>query len=125
MYKASIRNDGDLKFYATTRDHSFVLGLEGAGAHPVDTVLAGLCGCIGHYIQDFFHLNNRPCPGFDVRAEARSSADNSRLSDIALVLDFKQPDLATEEKQALLSHITRCKVHNTLKRACDISITLA
>src|SRR5512143_27905 len=53
MYKASIENKGDSKYYVTTRHAGFVLDTEGNGANPIDTLLASLCGCIGHYVRDY------------------------------------------------------------------------
>ena len=53
MFKASIENKGNSECYATTRHSSFVLDTEGNGAHPIDTLLASLCGCMGHYVRDY------------------------------------------------------------------------
>jgi uncharacterized OsmC-like protein len=52
MYTAMTDNHGDSRHYATTKDHTFVIDTEGKGANPVETLLAGLCGCLGHWIRD-------------------------------------------------------------------------
>jgi uncharacterized OsmC-like protein len=124
MYSVSIENNGDMKFYATTQDFSFVMGVNGGGANPVDTMLAGLCGCVGHYVRDFLTEKNVSCDSFTLRSEASPTPDQSRLSEIDLFLDLKGVTVRKEEEEALLRHIGKCKVHNTLKAGCDIRVIL-
>ena len=53
MYAVTIENRGDARFHATSRGHEFVIGPQGAGANPGDTLLAALCACVGHYVRQF------------------------------------------------------------------------
>jgi uncharacterized OsmC-like protein len=122
MYSVSIENNGDMKFHVTTRDFRFVMGVNGGGANPVDTMLAGLCGCVGHYVRDFLTERKVACASFTLRGEARQTSDQSRLSEIDLFLDLKGVMVRKEEEEALLRHIGKCKVHNTLKAGCDIRL---
>lgn len=124
MYSASVENNGDMKFYATTKDGSFEMGINGAGANPVDTLLAGLCGCIGHYVRDFMSEREVACEGFTVKAEARQTQDQTRLSEIDLFLDLKSIKLEKQGEEALLKYVEKCKLHHTLKMGCKISVAL-
>lgn len=124
MYSASVENNGDMKFYATTKDYGFVMGVNGEGANPVDTLLAGLCGCIGHYARDFMRERKIACNSFTVKANARQTQDKTRLSEIDLFLDLKSLKLEKQEEGALLKYIEKCKIHNTLKTGCKVSLVL-
>lgn len=124
MYQAYVENHGDLKFQAVTSDYNFVMALNGEGANPVETLLAGLCGCIGHYVRDFMRERKLSCPSFAVKAEARQTEDKSRLSEIDLWLDMKNGKLEKREEADLLKYVEKCKLHNTLKTACKINLAL-
>ena len=124
MYCASVENNGDMRFHATTRDGSFTMAINGNGANPVDTLLAALCGCIGHYVGDFVREQRIPSPGFTVKAEGRQTEDGTMLSAIDLFVELKSIKLENEEKEALLKYVERCKIHNTLKAGCRIRLAL-
>jgi uncharacterized OsmC-like protein len=124
MYSVAVENNGNMKFHATTRDSTFVMGINGGGANPVDTMLAGLCGCVGHYVRDFLTKRNIPCARFTLNGEARQTADQTSLSAIDLFLDLKGATLLEEEEETLLKHVAKCKVHNTLKAGCDVRLML-
>jgi uncharacterized OsmC-like protein len=125
MYSVEIQNHGDMKFHATTRDFSFVMGVNGGGANPVDTVLVGLCGCVGHYVRDFLTNRKIACANFIIRGEAKTTKDQARLSEIDIQLDLQGVKVEKQEEEALLKHVCQCKVHNTLSAVCDIKMVLA
>jgi uncharacterized OsmC-like protein len=124
MYRASVENNGDMKFYATTKDYSFEMGINGEGANPVDTLLAGLCGCIGHYARDFMLERKIACNSFTVKAEARQTGDKTRLSEIDLLINLKSLKLEKSEEEALLKYVEQCKIYNTLKSGCQVNVDL-
>lgn len=124
MYHASVENYGDLKFQAATKNYNFSMAVNGEGANPVETLLAGLCGCIGHYVRDFLSERKLFCPAFAIKAEGRQTEDKSRLSEIDLWLDLKNVRLEKREEADLLKYVEKCKLHNTLKGACKINLTL-
>ena len=124
MYRASIENIGDSKYYATTNDYSFVLDTEGHGANPVDTLLASLCGCIGHYVRDYLHAREIDYRGFTVEAEAALTPDKTKLSDIDMWINVKDVALDGSRSSELLAYVERCKVHSTLKESCRVTISL-
>ena len=124
MYSASIENIGDSKYYATTKDYSFVLDTEGHGANPIDTLLASLCGCIGHYVRDYFRERQIEYRGFTVKSEAALNAENTKLSDINLWIALKGVELDKPRQTELLAFVERCKIHNTMKENCHVKIFL-
>lgn len=124
MYAVTMENRGDTRYHATSRGYEFVLGPQGAGANPGDTVLAGLCACIGHYIRQFLQERRLASPGFALRAEAESTSDESRLASINVWIDLQDIPLDEEGRAQLLAAAARCKIHNTLKAACQVTIAL-
>ncbi len=124
MYAVIVENRGDTRYHATSRGYEFVLGPKGAGANPGDTVLAGLCACIGHYVRQLLQERRLASHGFALRAEAESTADESRLASIQVWIDLR--DIALDEggRALLLAAAARCKIHNTLKAACPVTIAL-
>jgi uncharacterized OsmC-like protein len=57
MYSVSIENKGDSRHYARTGEYVFTIDTEGRGANPVETLLAGLCGCVGHWTREPLYGN--------------------------------------------------------------------
>lgn len=124
MYKASIENRGDSKYYAATRHASFVLDTEGKGANPVDTLLASLCGCLGHYVRDYLVDQRITHSGFAIAAEAGVTPDKARLADIHVRIDLKDAKLDDRQAAELLQFVEACKVHGILKENPGVTISL-
>jgi uncharacterized OsmC-like protein len=124
MYTVTVENLGDTRYHATSRGYDFVLGPQGAGANPGDTVLAGLCACMGHYVRQFLQERRLASGGFAVRAEAEATPDESRLASIAVWIDLGDTPLDEGGRAQLLAAATRCKIHNTLRAACPVTIAL-
>lgn len=123
MYKASIENKGDSKYYATTRHGSFVLDTEGKGANPMDTLLASLCGCIGHYVREYITDHQIKHNGFSVEAEAGLTQDNSNLAQINVCVDLKEMSLMAQQEAEILKYVEKCKINNILKKNPGVSIS--
>jgi uncharacterized OsmC-like protein len=124
MYAVTLENRGDTRFHATSRGYHFVLGPQGAGANPGDTVLAGLCACVGHYVRQFLQERRLASYGFTLQAEAESTPDESRLASIAVWIDLRDTPLDEAGRAQLLAAAARCKIHNTLKAACPVTLAL-
>lgn len=124
MFSALIENKGDSKYYATTKDYSFIIDTDGQGANPVDTVLAGLCGCIGHFARKYMREQQITCNGFTVKAEVELTKDKPRLSDINIFLDMKNTILDKKQSDELLKYAEKCPIHNSLKSNSNIKISL-
>ena len=124
MYRGSIENWGDTRFLATTRHSSFAMDTHGKGANPVDALLAALCGCLGHYVRDFFREQSLPLAGFAMTAESAATPDQSRLASITVRIDLGEADLDPARRPALVAYVQRCKLYGTLRNGCPIDIAL-
>jgi len=124
MYAVTIENRGDTRYHATSRGYEFMVGPQGAGANPGDTLLAGLCGCIGHYVRQFLQERGIAADGFRIAAEAESTPDQSRLARIDVWIDLGGMSLPEPGRNLLLAAAERCKLHNTLKAACPVTIAI-
>jgi uncharacterized OsmC-like protein len=125
MYSASIENKGDSRYYAATKDYSFVIDTAGQGANPIDTLLAGLSGCIGHWVRDYIRGEQIHAGGFTVKAEAELTSGRERLSDINMVIEMKDAQLDGSQGEELLKYVENCAIYNTLEANSRIRIILA
>lgn len=124
MFKASIENRGDSKYYATTRHSGFVLDTEGNGTNPIDTLLASLCGCMGHYVRDYIVDRQIAHSGFSIEAEAGVTPDKAGLAGIKVRIDLKDVKLNDQQAAEMLKFIEKCKVHKILKENPGVTVSL-
>ncbi len=124
MYKASVENWGDSRFLATTRHSSFAMDTQGKGANPVDTLLAALSACMGHYVHDFLRQRVIPNAGFTVTSEAVATPDGSKLAAISVGIDLGETELGAARESELLAFVEQCKVHGTLRQGCPIDVAV-
>ncbi len=124
MFKAFIENKGDSKYYVTTRHASFVLDTEGNGANPIDTLLASLSGCIGHYVKDYLVEHRIAHSGFAIETESGVTPDKTRLSEIKVRIDLKDVNLDDRQVAEMLKFIENCKIHKILKENPGVSVSL-
>lgn len=124
MYKAFIENKGDSKNYATTRHYSFVLDTKGEGANPIDTLLASLCGCLGHYVRDYMVNHQIAYHGFSIEAEAGAIPDKAHLAGINVHIDLKEVKLNGQHATEMVKFLDICPVHKILKENPGVTISL-
>ncbi len=124
-YSAAVENRGDSTYVATTRQGTFVMSTGGRGPNPVDTLLASLAACVGHYVHDYLRDQQLANGGFTVNASATSTSDGARLAVIEVTIDIKGAALDVRQREELLLAAEHCKVHNTLKAGCDIRLAVA
>ena len=122
MYKATAESLGDSRFLATTRHSSFTMDTQGKGANPGDTLLAGLCGCMGHYVRDFLQDRRVEAGRFEVVAEATATEDQSRLARIVVRVDLGALRLGEAREAEMLARMAKCKLLGTLRLACPVEI---
>jgi uncharacterized OsmC-like protein len=125
MYAITIENRGDARYHATSRGYAFVLGPQGAGANPGDTLLAALGGCVAHYVRQFLSERGIASNGFGIHATAEATPDERRLASIDVRIDLGHSTLREVARAELLAYVERCKIHNTLKAACPVTVSLA
>lgn len=124
MYKASIENRGDSRSYTVTRHAKFVMDTEGNGANPVDTLLASLCGCLGHYVRDYLIEQQISYGEFAINSDAKVTPDKSRLDKINVLIKLKDAALTGRQSGELLEFLDNCKIHKILKINPGVAITL-
>lgn len=124
MYKASVENKGDSKYYAITRHSSFVLGTDGEGANPIDALLASLCSCLGHYVRDYLTDHQITHEGFSIEAKAEATEDKARLAVISVGIDLKNTYLVSPHDSELLNFVQNCKVYKILNGNPGVLISL-
>ncbi len=124
MYKASIENRGDSKYHATTRHSSFVLDTGGEGANPIDTLLASLCGCVGHYVRDYMLDHQIGHRGFSIDAEAGVTPDKAGLAVISVCIDLNEVTLDDRQAAEMLKFVENCKVHKILKINPGVAVSI-
>jgi ubiquinone/menaquinone biosynthesis C-methylase UbiE/uncharacterized OsmC-like protein len=93
-----------------------------SGANPVDTLLASLCSCMGHYVRDHFEAKGTPLSGFRVSAECDTSQEAARILEISVRIDLGRIQLDQSENVAVLADIAKCKVYGTLRQACQVHV---
>lgn len=124
-FSASIENTGDSTYEATTRHSTFLMGTAGRGANPIDTFLAGLCGCLGHYARDYLREQQLPNERFTVKAAATATPDGKRLAVIEVGIQVEEARLDDRQRAALIATAERCKIYNTLAACCEVRITVS
>lgn len=125
MYRASVENRGDSRHYATTRHAGFVLDTEGKGSNAIDTLLASLCGCLGHYVRDYLQVRQIAYRSYEIAAEAGVTPDKSRLGGISVSIDLKEVQLDDRQAAELLAFVGQCKVRTALADNPGVTVTLA
>lgn len=125
IYTVSVEPDGDATFRATTRHSTFLMGGAGRGASPVDTLLASLCACIGHYAREYLKEADLSAASFTVKAGATGTPDGARIAAIDVAIEVKGAALDDAQRAELARAAERCKIHNTLEAGCEIRLTVA
>jgi uncharacterized OsmC-like protein len=97
---------------------------KGQGANPVDTFLASLCGCLGHYVRDFMDNEHISSDGFSIDAQADTTADKKHLAEIHVRIDLRGAKLDPGQKAGLLSFVEQCKIHHILAENPGVKMAL-
>lgn len=125
MYSATVDNTGTSKHFVTTRFGNFTIDTEGNGINPIDSVMAGLSGCIAHEVRDAMLHRQIKYTSFQVRAEADLLADKSRLKSISVTIDLQDTQLGgPEDAAAIITAAEGCKVRRTLHEVAPVSLSL-
>jgi uncharacterized OsmC-like protein len=127
MYQAQIVSAGDKRYHAkTSSSHAFYMSSDGSSANPVDTLLASLCGCLGHYVGDFLHQEHISFSDYIVRASCDLTNDRTRLGDIHVHIEIHQAKQEWNEtiSSAMQKFIMQCYIHNSLKANAPIPIEI-
>jgi len=125
MFSAKITSKGDRKYHATTQHAQFNMASDGSSSKPADTLLASLCACLGYHVGEFLDQQKITYSDYTVGADSDLVPDQTRLADIHVTVKVTGEKLNQETASALLNHITRCYIHNTLKANSKITFKFA
>jgi len=79
---------------------------------------------MAHYVRLFLRERGIASESFAIAAEAEPTPDESRLARIDVWIDLGRTTLDEAGRAALLVQAERCKIHNTLKAACPVSLAI-
>lgn len=121
MYSASIENNGNRQYRASTKGYGFLIGQDGANA--IDTLLASLCACVAHHIRDHLVEQQWAYSLMTVTANAELAADKLALARIAVSVDVQGGQMTEAQKGELLQQAKRCPIYNSLSKGTDIKLS--
>ncbi len=125
MYRVSITHEKDHKFLTKSGDYEFVIDAKAKGLTPPDALLAALGSCVGVYIRKYAEGAKLDLANFDITVEAEFSKEAPMsFRTIDVVVNLKDAQLDERRKQALLTFVKNCPVHNTLKLNPEVRIHL-
>ena len=125
MYKVEIINDGNSLFKIISKNYEFTIDTMGKGVSPPDALLASLGSCVGVYIRKYLANTEFKDSKFSISVAAEFGSEKPvcfRAIDIGL--DLKDIKLDERGKEAFISFIKNCPIHNTLKNNPSIEIKI-
>lgn len=125
-FHGSVENRGDSRFYARTRDASFVLDAGGHTAHPIDAFMACLSASVGHHILRWLQDRNIGNPGFKVSASANLTDDpeHPRLWAISIVADTSRIAMDSAAQREAEQYVDRCPLFRTIGVGSSITLSM-
>ncbi len=117
MYKVAVKYNKNLEFIVNSGNNSFLVDADGlAGVTPPGALLASLASCMGVYIVKYFKGAKLNPGDFEVSVEAEFPKEPPYgFKEIKVIIDLKGSPLDERRREALLSFIKNCPVHNTLR----------
>ena len=125
MYRVEISNKGDSVFKVKSKDYEFNVDTKGKGITPPDALLASLGSCMGVYVRKYAEGAKLDLGNFKISVEADLDVERPyRFKNIKANINFDRNVLDDRRKAALLEFIKNCPVHNTLKAAPNIEVSV-
>lgn len=125
MYSVEVVNKNSSFFTALSEGHEVTIDTKGGAISPPAMLLASLGSCIGVYIRKYKESAKIGLDDFSIKIKADfCKAPQVHFKNIDVFIDLKGADLDDRRKNALLTFIKNCPVHNTLKSIPDINIEI-
>lgn len=126
MYRVEITSQGDASFTARSQGYEFnISNKEREGVSPPAALLAGLGGCIGVYARKYLEGAGIAASGFNINLEAEIDKGKPVCFKVINVsIDLGGVFLDARRKEAFLSFIMNCPVHNTLKANPEVKVAI-
>ncbi|MBU1125956.1 MAG: OsmC family protein [Candidatus Omnitrophica bacterium] len=125
MYHVDIEHTQDMVFSVRAKGKELLIDAKGSAMTPPDVLLAALGSCVGVYLRKYAEGAKLDLANFTVSVEAEFSKEPPvGFKEIKVAVDLKGAVLDDRRKQALLTFVKNCPVHNTLKLNPTVDIVL-
>ena len=130
MATMRVTYQGGDRFTAAARGHEIVVdqpvedGGEDTAPTPTELLVASLATCVAFYARRYLKRHDLPTDGLEVAVDWDLVKNPARLGPVSVVITVPEgvPD---ERREPLLTMASHCTVHNTMKQAPEVAITLA
>ena len=125
MYQVNIENRGGYSFNVSSEGNDFCIDTKGKGISPPAALLASLGSCIGVYLNRYVEGVGLKPNGFKITVKAEISKEKPvGFREIYVSIDLNGQELDQRRKEAILTFIKNCPIHNTLKINPNIKMEL-
>lgn len=130
MSQITVRYEGNDRLRVGIRGHELMSdqplgdGGEDLGPSPTELFVAGLAACVAFYAERYLRRHALPVEGLAVDCTFAFAKDRpARVAtvELGLVLPMGFPE---ERRAGLLAVVEHCTVHNSIRQAPEVSITL-
>ncbi|MDP1852918.1 MAG: OsmC family protein [Candidatus Omnitrophota bacterium] len=125
MYRVEILNQDGASFKVRSEGCEFIISSGGKAITPPAALLASLGSCIGVYARKYLEGAGIASSGFNIAIEAEFSKEKPVcFAVIDVTVDLKGVLFDERRKDAFLSFVKNCPVHNTLRANPEIKIKI-
>ena len=111
--------------HSLTIDQPASAGGDDRGPTPVELFVASLAACVAHYAGSYLARHGVPSDGLAVDADFVMADDSpARVASVTLTLT-PPAGLPENRKAGMLAVASHCTLHNTLRDAPSVDITLS
>ena len=125
-----VTREGGDSYRIAIRGHSVLVdqplaaGGQDQGATPTELLAGALASCVAYYSGRYLRRHELDPVGMRVRADFEMADDGpARISELRISVHVPQ-GVPEERRRALLAVASHCTVHNTLRQAPYITVTL-
>jgi uncharacterized OsmC-like protein len=126
MYRVDVTNSGTSVFLVRSADYEFAIDTKGKGMTPPDTLLASLGSCVGVYIRKYAEGAKLPIGAFRVTVTGELSKEAPvSFREIGVSIELTGADIDERRRRALGEFLKNCPIHNTLKNAPTVNLSIS
>ncbi|MGZ8624798.1 MAG: OsmC family protein [Actinomycetota bacterium] len=130
MNGINVLHEGGDRYRIRIRGHEVLVdqpmddGGEDTAPTPTELFVAGLASCVAFYAGRFLRRHDLPAEGLAVECGFTFASDRpARVGKIEMAVRLPE-GFPEERRQALLSVVEHCTVHNSLQRPPEVGIAL-
>jgi uncharacterized OsmC-like protein len=125
-----VKHEQGDRFRISVRGHEIVAdqpiddGGEDLGPTPTELFVAGLVSCVGFYAERFLRRHDLSVEGLAVECDFAFAKDRpARVSDVTIRVILPE-GFPADRRPGLHAVVEHCTVHNSIKQAPEIRISL-